>query len=74
MVILTEKNIKIQKNYAEGLSKEAQIVYNYIDIEKFTADDLLGCKLSDDEILTALTELEMEQLIKTLPGGMYKKI
>lgn len=69
-----EKVIKIEKNYAEGLSKEAEIVYNYIDMDKFTADDLLGCKLSDDEILTALTELEMEQLIKTLPGGMYKKL
>lgn len=71
---IQEKNIKIQKNYAEGLSKEAEIVYNYVDTEKFTADDLLGCNLSDDEILTALTELEMEQLILTLPGGMYKKI
>lgn len=71
----TEQKItKIQKNYAEGLSKEAQIVYNYIDMEKFTADDLLSCNLSDDEILTALTELEMEHLIETLPGGMYKKL
>ena len=69
-----EKIVKIQKNYAEGLSKEAQIVYNYMDMEKFTADDLLGCNLSDDEILTALTELEMEHLIETLPGGMYKKL
>ena len=43
-------------------------------MDKFTADDLLGCKLSDDKILTALTELEMEQLIETLPGGMYKKL
>lgn len=68
-----EKVIKIEKNYTEGLSNEAQIVYNYIDKQKFTADDLLGCKLSNDEILTALTELEMEQLIETLPGGMYKK-
>lgn len=71
---ISEKIVKIEKNYTEGLSKEAQIVYNYIDMDKFTADDLLGCKLTDDEILTALTELEMEQLIKTLPGGMYKKL
>lgn len=70
---IKEKSVKIEKISVEGLSKEAEIVYNYIDTEKFTADDLLGCNLSDDEILTALTELEMEQLIETLPGGMYKK-
>lgn len=47
-------------------------MYNYIDKRKFSADDILGSGLSDDEILSALTELEMEKLIKALPGGFYE--
>ncbi len=61
-----------EKKSVKSLSKEAQIVYNYIDKRKFSADDILGSGLSDDEILSALTELEMEKLIKALPGGFYE--
>lgn len=63
-----EKNKKILK---VTLSKEAEIVYNNLDRQKFTVDDLLGTGLGIDELLSALTELEFEQLIKPLPGGMY---
>lgn len=67
------KKEKIEKKLDETLSKEAKIVYNYIDKQKFTADDLLGTRLSPQDILSALTELEMEHLIKALPGGMYER-
>ncbi len=70
----TDETNNKTKKYPETLSKEAKIVYNYTDKQNFTADDLLGCGLSYDEILSALTELEMEMCIKALPGGAYDKI
>ncbi len=67
----SEKKQKNQKNFVETLSNEAKIVYNYLDKQKFTADDLLGVGLDDGELLSALTELEMEGLIKAQAGGVY---
>lgn len=73
-----EETIKVQKNSQKnlqlGLSNEAKIVYNNSNKQKFTADDLLELNLSDDQLLSALTELEIEGLVKALPGGMYEVI
>ncbi len=69
-----KKSKKIQKNLQLDLSKEAKIVYNNMNSEKFTADDLLTLDLSYDEMLSALTELEIEGIIKSLPGGIYQII
>ncbi len=66
-----EKTQKNQKKFAETLSNEAKIVYNYLDKQKFTADDLLSLGLDDGELLSALTELEMEGIIKAQAGGVY---
>lgn len=66
-----EKNIK---KYNLDLSNEAEIVYNNMNNEKFTADDLLNLNLTDDQIISALTELEIEGIIKALPGGVYQLI
>ena len=57
-----------------GLSKEAEMLYNRLNKQKFSADDLLCLGISDDELLSALTELEMEHLIKAEAGGIYEKI
>lgn len=70
----SKKNEKIEKNLNEGLSKEAKIVYNQIVKQKFFPEDIHGTGLSSGELLSALTELEMEFLIRALPGGMYEKI
>ena len=68
-----EKSVKkIQKNLHIDLSNEAKIVYNNMNNEKFTVDDLLVLGLSDDNLLSALTELEIEGVIKALPGGVYQ--
>ena len=66
-----EKIEKNQKNFIKTLSNEAKIVYNYLDKQKFTADDLLEAGLDDTVVLSALTELEMEGIIKAQPGGAY---
>ena len=49
-------------------------MYNNLNKQKFTADDLINIGISDDEIISALTELEIEHLIKSLPGGIYELI
>lgn len=70
----TNKQKNIKKNLILDLSNDAKIVYNNMNKEKFTADDLLGLDLSDDAIFSALTELEIEGVIKALPGGIYEII
>lgn len=73
-IINTDSNKKIIKKSDIGLSNEAKIVYNNLNKQKFTADDLIDIGISDDEIISALTELEIEHLIKSLPGGIYELI
>ena len=70
----TEKTKKSKKNIIEGLSKNAKIVYNFINMDIFTIDDLLGCELSFDDILVSLTELELFGYVKAIPGGRYSII
>ncbi len=68
-----KNNKKIEKILNETLSKEAKIVYNYLNKQKFLPEDLVGTGLSSKQLISALTELEMEFLIKAVPGGMYEK-
>lgn len=63
---------KIIKKTNISLSKQGEIVYNNIVKKKFLADDFVSTGLGDEEILSALTELEIEGLIKSLPGGIYE--
>ena len=35
-------------------------------------EEILNTGLNSNELLSALTELEMEQLIRAIPGGMYE--
>ncbi|MCQ2454849.1 MAG: DNA-processing protein DprA [Clostridia bacterium] len=68
-----KKNIKkSSNNLQETLSNEAKIVYNYLDRQIFSIDDISECGLSSDEILSSLTELELENLIEPIIGGKYK--
>lgn len=68
----TEENQVHKKLANETLSKEAKIVYNHLDKHKFYPDEIGGTDLSPSEILSALTELELEGLIRALPGGRYE--
>ncbi len=67
-------NKKEIKKLNKTLSKEAKIVYNRLNKQKFLPEEIVGTGLSSGELLSALTELEMEFLIRALPGGMYEKI
>ncbi len=69
-----ESNKKIKKKIDETLPKTLQIVYNYVDKDIFLADDLLSCGLPLDEILSALTQLEIYGYIKAIPGARYEVI
>ena len=70
----SKKDKKTTKNLNISLSNDAQIVYNNLNKQKFTVDDLINLSLSDDALLSSLTELEIEGVIKALPGGMYEVI
>ena len=50
------------------------MVYNYIDTDLFTVDDLMTVGLSFEEILAAITQLELYGYIKAVPGGRYSII
>lgn len=73
-----ENNLKTcEKNSKKlqlTLSKTAEMVYNNLNSDEFTADDLNVADVSDDELISALTELEIEGVIETCPGGSYKLI
>lgn len=68
----TDKKEIYKKLSTETLSNEAKIVYNHLDKHKFYPEELNDTGLSSSEILSALTELEIEMLIKALPGGCYE--
>ena len=73
----TEKTEKIPENgkkkLSETLSKEAKIVYNHLDKHKFYPEEITGTGLDSQQLLAALTELEIELLIRAIPGGFYEK-
>lgn len=66
----TKKNS--QKKSIQGLSNEARLVYNNLIKPEFTVDDLSNINIDGAALLSALTELEMEHLISSFPGGLYK--
>ncbi len=66
--VTPQKNKKILN---ETLSNEAKIVYNCLDTQKFYPDEL-QTGLDSGKLLSALTELEMEFIIRALPGGQYE--
>ena len=69
-----ESSNKIRKEIDKTLPKNVQIVYNCIDKDVFTVEDLIGCNLTFEEILTSLTQLELFGYIKAIPGGRYSII
>lgn len=69
-----EKQQISKKILPEGLSKNAKIIYNQLDKQIFTVDDLLSLDLNSVDILSALGELELYGFISSVPGGRYKLI
>ncbi len=69
-----DKEKKIKKKINESLPKNVQMVYNYIDTDLFTVDDLLNCGLSFEDVLSAVTQLELYGYVKAVPGGRYSII
>ena len=61
-----------QKKLLSALSKEAQLVYNNLNEHQFSADDLYVPELDAGSLISALTELEIEHYIISVPGGTYK--
>ncbi len=68
---LGDKKEIIKKILPENLSKNAKIIYNQLDKQIFTCDDLLSPTMNANMIMSALGELELFGFIKSLPGGRY---
>ena len=69
-----EKTEVHKKLSIETLSNEAKIVYNQLNKPIFYPDEINNTSLEPGDILSALTELEIEGLIRSLPGGRYELI
>ena len=63
---------KSPKKSLSVLSNEAVLVYNNLVKPEFTVDDINLPDIDPTVLISALTELEMEHLIKSSPGGNYK--
>ncbi len=61
---------KTKKIIDNNLSKNAKMVYNQLDKPIFTMDEI-NCSLTANEMLAAITELEIMGYIEALPGGRY---
>ena len=60
-----EKVKEKQKNPPEGISKNAEMVYNLMSDGKCTMDEIANSsELTPSKILAALTELELEGAIR----------
>ncbi len=66
----SQKNTEILKS---DLSKTAKMLYNNLNTQIFSLDDVYIEGLSSGEILAAFTELELSGYIKAVPGGRYTK-
>lgn len=64
---------KNTQNLKSNLSKSAKMLYNNLNTEIFTMDDIFVEGLSAGEIIAAFTELELSGYIKAVPGGRYTK-
>ncbi len=68
----TEK-IKINKKIlSEPLSKNTKMIYNQLNKQIFSCDDLLSSEVNSSMALAAVGELELYGLIEAIPGGRYK--
>lgn len=66
------KNIA-KKPAPSYLTPNALVVYDFIGIEPVHVDEItVGCNLSTDKILSAITELEIYGLVTQLSGRRYK--
>ncbi len=62
---------KCKKEIDKTLPKNVQIVYNYIDNDVFSVEDIINCGLTFEDVLSSLTQLELFGYIKAVPGGRY---
>ena len=68
----TEKNEINKKILTQPLSKNTKMIYNQLDKQIFSCDDLLSSEVNSVMALAAVGELELYGLIEAIPGGRYK--
>jgi predicted Rossmann fold nucleotide-binding protein DprA/Smf involved in DNA uptake len=68
----TEKIEINKKILTQPLSKNTKMIYNQLDKQIFSCDDLLSSEVNSGMALAAVGELELYGLIEAIPGGRYK--
>ncbi|MBE6700342.1 MAG: DNA-processing protein DprA [Ruminococcaceae bacterium] len=66
-----EKHVKKENSVSQNLEGTRAYIYNRLMKGEESENSLVDSEHGIVEILTALTELELEGLIKALPGGKY---
>lgn len=73
-----EKNKLSAKKKKEAdvskLSKEAQLIYDFVENEFFSDEIVTNLNLDIKTVLAALTELEIFGIVAAIPGGRYKLV
>ena len=57
-----------------GLDEGTRNIYEMLPDTVFTADDIAAKGIAVYRVMTALTMLEINGLITSVPGGSFKKI
>ena len=68
----TQKTQINKKILCKTLSKSTKMIYNQLDKQVFSCDDLLSSEVNSSIALAAVGELELYGLIEAIPGGRYK--
>ena len=69
----TEKPITVKKDAPDYLTDNAKKVYDFLSVEPKHIDEIIiGCGLTTENTLSAVTELEIYGLIQQLSGRRYK--
>ncbi|MGL4981092.1 MAG: DNA-processing protein DprA, partial [Fusobacteriaceae bacterium] len=75
--VLEEYNIREEKNFNEDIDLKLtgleQIVYDKLIGVKNLDELIMDTRLKSTEVLTLLVELEIKQLVISVPGGAYRR-
>lgn len=69
--VFNKQEKKSKKIIDETLPKNIKLVYNCIDKDVFTVDDLILSGVPFEEVLASVTQLELYGYIKAISGGRF---
>jgi len=72
-ITVKKETVAVKKDAPEYLTENARKVYEFVNVEPVHVDEIINaCEISAENVLSALTELEIYGLIAQLSGRRYK--